>query len=180
MSVFQAGSPSVSLSPRWGPLCPCDFPPHCDSTWAWVYGAWGVLWECRQSKQEGGFYQAGSACLTTSPHHGGPGQGDEPQVTKLGTCPICCVSFGFSVPRGSPRGGPGGGCRAGLQEVAAPGPPEPEAAGPAGRPSGPAAVASPRGSGGHAVLTRSPWPGCKRPAWGWSRMRDVLGPGTSP
>lgn len=37
-----------------------------------------------------------------------------------------------------------------------------------------------RGSGGHAVLTRSPWPGCKRPAWGWSRMWDVLGPGTSP
>lgn len=90
LSVFQAGRPSVSLSPpAMGTSLSCDFPRHCDS-----YLGLGVrsvgpsLGMQAEQMRRKGFYQAGSACLTTSQHHGRPGQGDEPQVTKFGTCPI--------------------------------------------------------------------------------------------
>lgn len=88
--VCLPGRESVSESePAVGTSLSCDFPPHCDS-----YLGLGVrsvgppLGMQAEQKRRKGFYQAGSACLTTSQHHGRPGQGDEPQVTKFGTCPI--------------------------------------------------------------------------------------------
>lgn len=110
LSVFQAGSPSVSLSPRWGPLCPVTSLLTVTPTWVWVYGAWGLLWECRQSKR--GERVSTKLAAHVSPHPNTTG--DQVRVMSLrspslGPAPSVSVSFEFSLPHGEL------GCRRSLR-----------------------------------------------------------------
>lgn len=104
LSVFQPGSPSVSLSPRWGPLCPVTSLLTVTLTWVWVYGAWGLLWECRQSRR--GERVSTKLAAPVSPHPNTTG--DQVRVMSLrspssGPAPSVSVSFEFSLPHGSTR-----------------------------------------------------------------------------
>lgn len=77
LHVYLPGSLSVSLSPPWGPLVLCGFPPHCEPYWGLGGTERGASSEnAGRAKDEKGnvFYQAGSACLITSQHHGRPGE----------------------------------------------------------------------------------------------------------
>lgn len=105
LSVFQAGSPSVSLSPRWGPLCPCDFPPHCDFYLGLSVQSVGPpLGMQAEQKEEKGVSTKLTAPVSPHPNT----TGDQVKVMSLrspssGPAPSISVSFEFSLPHGSTR-----------------------------------------------------------------------------
>lgn len=105
----------------------------------------------------------------------GPGQGEEPQVTRFGICPICLSPLSSPFHAG-PHAAAWLRVESWAQKVATPGPPERGSRALAGRPPGTRSLglSDPDTCGPGEASEATPCcpahrgPGYKQPAWGWA------------